>query len=30
LKVGIKNKRSRAGWDPAYMQKVLDLGVLAI
>jgi predicted transposase YbfD/YdcC len=30
LKVGIKTKRSRAGWDPAYMQKVLDLGVSGI
>lgn len=30
LKVGIKNKRSRAGWDPAYMEKVLEIGVLSI
>jgi predicted transposase YbfD/YdcC len=30
LTVGIKNKRSRAGWDPTYMQKVLDLDVKAI
>ena len=25
LKVGIKNKRSRAGWDPVYMAKVLEI-----
>lgn len=30
LKVGIKNKRSRAGWDPAYMAKVLEIEVLSI
>ena len=30
LKVGIKNKRSRAGWDPAYMETVLKTGVLSI
>ena len=30
LKVGIKNKRSRAGWDQAYMRKVLEIGVLSI
>ena len=30
LKVGIKNKRSRAGWDPAYMLKVLEINVLSI
>ena len=30
LKVGLKNKRRRAGWDPAYMRKVLDIGVLPI
>lgn len=30
LKIGLKNKRSRAGWDPAYMRKVLDIGVLSI
>ncbi len=30
LKVGIKNKRSRAGWDPVYMQTVLRTGVLSI
>lgn len=30
LKVGLKNKRSRAGWDPAYMQQVLEAGVLSI
>ncbi|MGH6638912.1 MAG: transposase [Polaromonas sp.] len=30
LKVGIKNKRSRAGWDSAYMAKVLASGVLSI
>ena len=30
LKVGIKNKRSRAGWDQAYMDKVLDIGALLI
>jgi len=30
LKVGIKNKRSRAGWDSAYMAKVLATGVLSI
>ena len=27
LKVGIKNKRNRAGWDPAYMETVLETGV---
>ena len=30
LKVGIKNKRNRAGWDSAYMGKVLQIGVLSI
>jgi predicted transposase YbfD/YdcC len=30
LKVGLKNKRSRAGWDPAYMAKVLEIDVLSI
>ena len=30
LKVGIKNKRSRAGWDPVYMAKVLEIDVLSI
>jgi len=30
LKVGIKNKRSRAGWDPSYMETVLKTGVLSI
>jgi hypothetical protein len=30
LKVGLKNKRSRAGWDPAYMETVLKTGVLFI
>ena len=30
LKVGLKNKRSRAGWDPSYMQTVLKTGVLFI
>jgi predicted transposase YbfD/YdcC len=30
LKVGIKNKRNRAGWDQAYMEKVLEIGVLSI
>jgi len=30
LKVGIKNKRNRAGWDPAYMETVLKTGVLSI
>jgi hypothetical protein len=25
LKMGLKNKRSRAGWDPAYMAKVLEI-----
>lgn len=30
LKVGLKNKRSRAGWDPAYMAKVLEIDVLLI
>jgi hypothetical protein len=30
LKVGLKNKRSRAGWDPAYMAKVLEIEVLSI
>lgn len=30
LKVGLKNKRSRAGWDPSYMETVLKNGVLSI
>ena len=30
LKVGIKNKRSRAGWDQAYMEQVLEINVLSI
>ena len=30
LKVGLKNKRSRAGWDPSYMAKVLEIEVLLI
>jgi predicted transposase YbfD/YdcC len=30
LKVGIKNKRSRARWDQAYMEKFLEIGVLSI
>jgi hypothetical protein len=30
LKVGIKNKRSRAGWDQAYMEQVLELNVPSI
>ena len=30
LKVGLKNKRSRAGWDPSYMETVLKTGVLSI
>ena len=30
LRVGLKNKRSRAGGDQAYMFKVLDIGVLSI
>ena len=30
LKVGIKNKRSRAGWDYAYMETVLKTGVRSI
>lgn len=30
LKVGIKNKRNRAGWDTAYMAKVLEIEVLSI
>lgn len=30
LKVGIRNKRNRAGWDQAYMEKVLQIGVLSI
>jgi len=30
LKVGIKNKRCRAGWDSAYMAKVLEIEVLSI
>ena len=30
LKVGLKNKRRRAGWDPAYMETVLRNGVLSI
>ena len=30
LKIGIKNKRSRAGWNSAYMAKVLACGALSI
>ena len=30
LKVGLKNKRSRAGWDSSYMETVLKAGVLSI
>jgi predicted transposase YbfD/YdcC len=30
LKVGLKNKRSRAGWDPSYMETVLKTGLLSI
>lgn len=30
LKVGLKNKRSRAGWDSSYMETVLKTGVLSI
>ena len=30
LKVGIKNKRCRAGWDQSYMDTVLKTGVLSI
>jgi predicted transposase YbfD/YdcC len=30
LKVGIKNKRSRAGWDQAYMEQVLEINMLSI
>jgi predicted transposase YbfD/YdcC len=30
LKVGLKNKRSRAGWDPSYMETVLKTGALSI
>ena len=30
LKASVKSKRCRAGWDPAYMLKVLDIGVLSI
>ena len=30
LKVGLKNKRRRAGWDPSYMETVLRNGVLSI
>jgi hypothetical protein len=30
LKVGIKSKRSRAGWDQDYMAKLLASGVLSI
>ena len=30
LKVGIKNKRSRAGWDQAYLEQVLELNVPSI
>lgn len=30
LKVGLKNKRSRAGWDPSYMEKVLEMEALLI
>ena len=30
LKASIKSKRHRAGWDPAYMLKVLDFSVLSI
>ena len=30
LKASIKSKRNRAGWDQAYMEKVLDISVLSI
>jgi len=30
LKASVKSKRCRAGWDPAYMLKVLDCSVLSI
>ena len=30
LKASVKSKRCRAGWDPAYMLKVLDISVLSI
>lgn len=30
LKVGLKNKRSRAGWDTAYLDQVLAAGALSI
>ena len=30
LKASLKSKRCRAGWDPAYMLKVLDIDVLSI
>ena len=30
LKASVKSKRCRAGWDGAYMLKVLDIGVLSI
>ena len=30
LKASLKSKRCRAGWDAAYMLKVLDIGVLSI
>ncbi len=30
LKASIKSKRNRAGWDHAYMEKVLDISVLSI
>jgi len=28
--VGIRNKRNRAGWDQAYMEKVLEISVPSI
>jgi hypothetical protein len=28
LKVGVDNKRKRAGWDQPYMEKVLEIGML--
>jgi predicted transposase YbfD/YdcC len=30
LKVGLKNKRCRAGWDTGYLARVLAAGVLSI
>jgi hypothetical protein len=30
LKVGLKTKRNRAGWDQTYMEKVLHMGTMPV